>query len=112
MELHQIRYFLVLSEELNFTRAAARCNVAQSSLSRAIRLLEIELGGPLFHRERPNCRLSELGRHVRPLLAQAFGEVEDVRRQAENFPRPQASMPAGGSAPPRHGTEHRRKIRT
>jgi Bacterial regulatory helix-turn-helix protein, lysR family len=47
MELHQIRYFLALCEELNFTRAAERCDVAQSSLTRAIKTLERELGGPL-----------------------------------------------------------------
>ena len=52
MEMHQVRYFLALAEELNFTRASERCNVTQPSLSRAIKLLEEELGGPLFHRER------------------------------------------------------------
>ena len=61
MELHQIRYFLALCQELNFTRAAEQCGVAQSSLTRAIKALEIELGGALFHRERANTHLSKLG---------------------------------------------------
>ncbi len=39
MEMHQIRYFLAVCDELNFTRAAERCNVAQPSLTRAIKLL-------------------------------------------------------------------------
>ncbi len=50
MEMHQIRYFLALCEELNFTKAAERCNVAQPSLTRAIKLLEDEFGGVLLHR--------------------------------------------------------------
>jgi DNA-binding transcriptional LysR family regulator len=73
MQMHQIRYFLVLAEELNFTRSAARCNVAQPSLTRAIKALEEELGGPLFHREHSHTRLTELGKIVRPYL-------EDVHR--------------------------------
>ncbi len=52
MEMHQVRYFLALSATLNFTRAAERCNVAQPSLTAAIKKLEAELGGPLFRRER------------------------------------------------------------
>ena len=57
MEMHQVRYFLAVAEELNFTRASERCNVTQPSLSRAIKLLEEELGGLLFHRERDSTRL-------------------------------------------------------
>ena len=52
MEMHQVRYFLTLCQELNFTRAAEKCNVAQPALTRAIKLLEHEFGGLLFHRER------------------------------------------------------------
>ena len=36
MEFQQIRYFITVAKELNFTRAAARCNVAQPSLSAQI----------------------------------------------------------------------------
>ena len=61
MEMHQVRYFLAVAEELNFTRASERCNVTQPSLSRAIKLLEEELGGLLFHRERNSIRLTDLG---------------------------------------------------
>ena len=37
MELHEIRYYLALSETLNFTRAAEACNVTQPALTRAIK---------------------------------------------------------------------------
>jgi len=68
MELHQVRYFLAVAEELNFSRAAEKCSVSQPALSRAIILLEQEFGGSLFHRERRLTHLSPLGRMVRPYL--------------------------------------------
>ena len=50
-----------MSHALNFTGAAGECNVPQPSLTRAIKLLEEELDGDLFRRER---NLSRVG-HVR-----------------------------------------------
>lgn len=85
MEMHQIRYFLAVAEELNFTRAAEKCHVAQPSLTRAIKLLEDELGGPLFHRERANTHLSELGKMVRPHLEQVFAQTQATKRLAQDF---------------------------
>ena len=43
MEFHQIRYFLMAAETLNFTRAAEQCYVSQPALTRAIQKLEEEL---------------------------------------------------------------------
>lgn len=85
MEMHQIRYFLAVADELNFTRAAAKCNVSQPSLTRAIKLLEEELGGALFHRERANTHLSELGRTVRPNLEKILAESTQAKRIAHDF---------------------------
>jgi LysR family hydrogen peroxide-inducible transcriptional activator len=87
MEIHQIRYFLALADLLNFTKAAETCNVSQPSLTRAIKLLEEELGGPLFHRERANTHLSELGRMVKPHLQQIYYEVHQAKRLARDFTR-------------------------
>lgn len=83
--MHQIRYFLAVCEELNFTRAAEHCNVAQPSLTRAIKLLEEELGGVLFHRERSNTHLSELGRMIKPHLEQIYAQAQAAKRQAVDF---------------------------
>ncbi|MDH3662581.1 MAG: LysR family transcriptional regulator [Alphaproteobacteria bacterium] len=82
MQIHQIRYFVALSESLNFTRAAEQCNVAQPSLTRAIKQLEDELGGPLFHRERANSHLTELGRLMEPHLKHVLAEIETAKGRA------------------------------
>ena len=85
MEIHQIRYFLAVCQELNFTRAAEACHVAQPSLTRAIKLLEEELGGRLFHRERANTHLSELGRVMRPYLEETYRQSQQAKDVAARF---------------------------
>ncbi len=92
MEMQQVRYFVALAETLNFTRAAERCNVSQPSLTRAIKLLEDELGGPLFHRERNNTHLTELGRQVEVHLRQALVATEDARQRAKALARLQSAV--------------------
>src|SRR6266478_499738 len=87
MEMHQIRYFLAVAEVLNFTRAAEKCNVTQPSLTSAIKLLEEELGGPLFHREHGGNRLSELGSMVCPYLTEIYEQANIVKQQAKDFRR-------------------------
>lgn len=85
MEMHQVRYFLALCETLNFTRAAERCNVTQPSLTRAIKLLEDEFGGPLFNRERNQTHLTELGRLTAPHLREVFDQAHSARARAASF---------------------------
>jgi LysR family transcriptional regulator, hydrogen peroxide-inducible genes activator len=85
MEMHQIRYFLALCEERNFTRAAKRCGVAQPSLTRAIKQLEEELGGLLFDRDRARTQLTDLGVMVRPELASIGRAAARAERKAEKF---------------------------
>ena len=82
MEMQQVRYFVALADTLNFTRAAEKCNVSQPALTRAIQQLEHELGGPLFHRERGNTHLSELGRMMLPYLQTVDEQTKAAREQA------------------------------
>jgi DNA-binding transcriptional LysR family regulator len=85
MEMHQVRYFLAVCETLNFTRAADICNVAQPSLTRAIKKLEDELGGELFRRERNQTHMTDLGRLMKPHLEQVYGSSEAARVEAKEF---------------------------
>ena len=81
METNQVRYFLALCEEKNFTRAAKRCGVSQPSVSNAIKRLEEEVGGDLFHRTKNGAKLSPLGVAIRPYLDQINECAEGARRE-------------------------------
>jgi DNA-binding transcriptional LysR family regulator len=85
MEMHQIRYFLAVSRTLNFTRAAEECHVAQPSLTRAIKLLEEELGGDLFRRERNLSHLTELGQRMLPLMQQCYESASSAKSLANSI---------------------------
>src|SRR5689334_1677776 len=89
MEVHQIRYFLATVSELNFTKAAEKCNVSQPSLTRAIKQLEGELGGDLFRRERPQAQLTELGQRMLPLLKQCYESALGARSLASELKKGQ-----------------------
>ena len=82
MEMHQVRYFLAVAKNRNFTRGADECNVSQPSLTRAIKQLESEFGGDLFRRERPQAQLTELGERMLPLLTQCYESAVSARELA------------------------------
>lgn len=81
MEMHQVRYFLAVVATLNFTRAAEKCNVSPPSLIKAIKLLEADLGGDLFRRERTRTHLTELGHIVLPYLEQIAASADKVKSE-------------------------------
>jgi LysR family transcriptional regulator, hydrogen peroxide-inducible genes activator len=85
MEMHQVRYFLAVVQELNFSRAAEKCNVSQPSLSRAIQQLEGEFGGNLFHRERHLTHLTDLGQMVRPHLETVYNAAVKAKRLSQDL---------------------------
>ena len=84
MKMFQIRYFLALSEELNFTRAAKQCGVSQPSLTTGIIELERHFGGALFRRK-PGVALTALGRAVWPHLKQIAQSADDAREAASTL---------------------------
>jgi len=87
MQMQQIRYFLALCEERNFTRAARRCGVSQPSLTNAMIALERELDGALFQR-RPEIALTVLGQAVHPYFQRIAENAEHARDAAQANVRP------------------------
>ncbi|WP_030326203.1 LysR family transcriptional regulator [Streptomyces sp. NRRL B-3229] len=61
MDLRQMEYAVAVADELNFTRAAARCSIGQSGLSHQITQLEREVGARLFDRTSRSVRLTPAG---------------------------------------------------
>ncbi|BDP43863.1 hypothetical protein DAETH_38320 (plasmid) [Deinococcus aetherius] len=84
MELRQLRLFLAVAEEGNFTRAAGRVNLSQPALTHRIHQLEDELGVRLFERTSRGARLTPSGESLlldaRRLLAEAEQSVRRARR--------------------------------
>ncbi len=85
MELHQIRYFLAACETLNFTRAAEMRHVSQPALTKAIHMLEDELGGALFDTQSRPIRLTAFGALLRGQFAQIHDILLDIKTTAKRF---------------------------
>ncbi|GAB3480203.1 LysR family transcriptional regulator [Nocardiopsis coralliicola] len=81
MQFQQLAYFLAVAETRHFTRAAELCQVAQPSLSKQVRILEEDLGAPLFSRARGNITLTPAGEALLPLAQRMVADAETARRE-------------------------------
>ena len=89
MDIRQLRYFISVAEEGNFSRAAERLHISQPPLSQQIKALEESLRVTLFVRGRHGARLTRAGE---ALLVRARSIVSDcdsvekfVRRVADGL---------------------------
>ncbi len=86
MELRQLEYFMAVCEEMHFSRASEKLCTTQSNLSQQIKLLENEVGVPLFDRMGKRIALTDAGkvlleqsRHVFSHIAYARDAIADMK---------------------------------
>lgn len=102
LEVRELRYFIAVAEELNFSRAARRLGMAQPPLSKAIAQMESRLGVRLLERTTRQVTLTGAGQ---VLLDQARIAVDAVqaaarrtRRAGQPTPRLVVAVKPGGDA--------------
>ena len=88
MDLKQLEYFVAVAEHGSFSRAAVLLNLAQSSLSRQVALLETELGHRLLERTGRGVSVTAAGTamltHAKVMLAsaeQAKFQIKEMRSE-------------------------------
>lgn len=64
MDIHHLLYFMEVARHRNFTKAAQALHISQPSISKMIKVLEEELGVPLFARTTRQIELTDAGRAV------------------------------------------------
>jgi DNA-binding transcriptional LysR family regulator len=87
LEVRELRCFVAVAEELNFSRAAARLGIAQPPLSRTIAQLERRLGGKLFERDTHRVELTDLGATLLVEARYALDLLEAVTRRIHRAAR-------------------------
>jgi DNA-binding transcriptional LysR family regulator len=88
--LKSLEIFVSVADTGNMTAAAARLHVTQSAISQQIKMLETNLGAPLFYRDARPLRLTPAGLLLRnrasALLIDARQMQSEVRRAADGHP--------------------------
>lgn len=106
MDVHgrDLRYFAAVAEELHFTRAAERLYISQPALSKQIRMLERQLGAPLFERDRRSVRLTPAGIALLPHARRVLAAWDAAREAIETAKAGQrAILRVGMSTSPGRG---------
>ena len=86
--LRQLRYFVAIAQELNFTRAAEACFVGQSTLSAGLKELEDGLGVRLVERDRQNVAITPIGMEILERAKAILASSQDLVEYADAAGKP------------------------
>jgi len=103
VEFRQIRYALSVAKERSFTKAAARLNISQSAVSEQVKLLEDEIGFPLFRRTGRGIEITERGRTFLYEAERVVGDVlslSDTARRLRGVPADTVTLGMGSGMAP------------
>jgi DNA-binding MarR family transcriptional regulator len=87
MELHDLRYFVAVAEDLHFGRAAARLHITQPALTRQIQALEAELNVRLFDRTQRRVQLTLAGQTFYSEAKQILNQTERAVQMTQRVAR-------------------------
>jgi LysR family hydrogen peroxide-inducible transcriptional activator len=85
MEVHQLRYFCAVARTGSFTRAAEQLGITQPSLSQQIRILERNIGNPLFERLGRSVRLTPFGEALHQPALEILQQVAEAKSSLANL---------------------------
>lgn len=83
MTIENLRCFLILAQELNFTKAAQKAHITQTAMSRRITGIETELGVPLFHRNHHQVGLTSAGQEFYSQICSVLELYDTAVRQIQ-----------------------------
>ena len=81
MDLRALRYFVEVVRANGFTRAAEHLHVTQPTISKMVKQLEDELGGPLLLREGRGVQLTDAGQVVYERGLQVLAQAQLLRQE-------------------------------
>ena len=100
LEIRLLNYFLVLAEELHYTKASERLNISQPTLSNQIKILESMLSVKLFDYVQKKTVLTEPGKILKDHAYKIFFDIEQAETDIKNYTgklREQIRIGASGS---------------
>jgi LysR family transcriptional regulator, cell division regulator len=95
MDAADLAVFAAVARDGAITRAARTLNTVQSNVTQRIRLLEAELGVPLFHRQSRGVTLTSAGSRLLPYAERIIRLIDEAKRVAADGPLPRGQITIG-----------------